>query len=129
MLTMCCVMTTITVHMGFGKHIWEVPPENSYPRGLMGNFIGFFAVLGLIYSKTSFSITLLRITEGWMKRLVWFILITVNLSLYAAAIFFWIRCSPLPRSWNLTNPGTCWPDVISNTYGIICGGKTTSLDI
>jgi len=49
------------------------------------NLGGFFSIVSAAWSKTSFAITLLRISDGWTYKFIWFIIISVNLSLGLAA--------------------------------------------
>jgi len=58
----CCCLT-YTVSLGFGKHFLAINPAVLPNMGLMGMVGGVFAIFAVMYSKTSFAITLLRISE------------------------------------------------------------------
>jgi hypothetical protein len=52
---------------------------------------GFFSILAALWSKTSFAITLARISEGWILKTVWVIIVSTNLIMGASAVLVWIR--------------------------------------
>lgn len=71
---------------GFGRHIHYVNPANFAALDLHGNLATVFSVLGTVWSKTSFAITLLRLMQSWPKRVgIWFIIITTNLAVSLAS--------------------------------------------
>ncbi|KAK0730087.1 hypothetical protein B0H67DRAFT_23334 [Lasiosphaeris hirsuta] len=128
MLLTSCVMTTTNVGLGFGMHFVDVPVENLLTMGLVANISGFTSVLGVAFSKTSFAITLLRLTDGWLKWFVWFIIITLNLTQHASAVFFWVSCDPPAKTWNPTLEGTCWPPKIMLILPWVIGGWSAFCD-
>ncbi|KAK0628292.1 hypothetical protein B0T17DRAFT_149524 [Bombardia bombarda] len=127
-LTTSVVFITICMMLGFGLHIHQIPKENFAPMGIMSNIVGFFSILGVALSKTSFAATLLRLTDGWTKRFVWFILITANTSHFFSALFIWVRCNPVAKAWDPLLPGTCWPFSVTVKYGIFVGAWATFCD-
>jgi hypothetical protein len=70
------------------------------------------------WSKTSFAITLLKITEGYTKAFVWFILVSLNIFMGLSAILNWVQCSPPSKLWLFTEEGTCWDPNITLRYAI-----------
>ncbi|MBE3045623.1 hypothetical protein IMZ48_24365, partial [Candidatus Bathyarchaeota archaeon] len=58
---------------------------------------GFTTILGTCWSKTSFGITLLRVSDGWVRWFVWFLIISVNLVLIANAVILWVQCWPIQK--------------------------------
>jgi hypothetical protein len=95
------------VMAGYGTHLSRIPKKNLSTIIFRSEFVATFCILGNALSKTSFAITLIRFTSGWMKSVVWFIIITINVSLWLAAAFQWIQCMPVQRVWDRTVPGTC----------------------
>ena len=65
--------------LGYGAHTWDIPPnlDDIAQVLLLLNVAGTFSVTAAIWSKTSFAFTLLRLTNGWMKAVVWFIIISL----------------------------------------------------
>lgn len=118
------IMSTVTIPLGLGKHIEAVPVENLSGIGLRGNINGTFSVLAAAWSKTSFALTLLRLMgqEKWANRFLWFAIVTMNLFLFGNALFQWIKCWPISKTWNVMEAGTCWPPGIQSKYGMFAGG-------
>jgi hypothetical protein len=107
-----------SVSFGFGRHIYDIDPKNLPTIGLLGQFQASAATLATLWSKTSFGITLLRITKGFSKGVVWFLIITMNLALSLNVLFTWIQCTPIQKAWNVTTDGTCWDPRVNVYYGV-----------
>lgn len=103
------ITSTITVPLGYGKHIYDIEFETFLKLPLYANIGGTFSILAAVWSKTSFAITLLRISHGWMWAVVWCIIVTMNMAMGLSALFIWIQCTPIEKSWNFLLPGTCYP--------------------
>ncbi|KAI1409017.1 hypothetical protein F5Y13DRAFT_171333 [Hypoxylon sp. FL1857] len=111
----CSVLVSIDVAKGFGKHtedvIAENGPENIVPISLNQTIVGFLMMLSATWSKTSFAVTLLRITNGKIKTLLWMIIITMNVFMTVGALSLFLQCSPVEKSWDKDIPGTCWHEL------------------
>lgn len=118
-------MTTSSVPLGLGRHVEDVPLENLGQIGLRGNINGTFSIIAAALSKTSFALTLLRLMgkEKWARNFLWFAMISMNVFMFANALFQWIKCWPVSKTWNPSEPGTCWPAGIQTRYGLFAGGK------
>jgi hypothetical protein len=68
-------------------------------------------------SKISFGITLLRLTDGWLRRFVYFAIATLAIFAVPAAVVPWIQCKPLAKTFLDILPGTCINKHPSLTYG------------
>jgi hypothetical protein len=90
------------------------------------NVAGTFSIVAAIWSKTSFAFTLLRLTEGKTKTFVWFIIISMNIAMGLSALFIWVQCTPLYKSWNFMADGTCWPINVLVDYDIFSAGESPS---
>ncbi|KAF6838244.1 hypothetical protein CPLU01_02605 [Colletotrichum plurivorum] len=125
------VFISIDVYYDFGKHNWDVTPGNWSWLLLHANLAGSFSIIAVAWSKTSFSLTLLRIaTERWMKYVIWFILITINITLGTAVLITWIQCWPVEKTWRTAStPGTCWPKRIPVTYNVFTASYSGAMDI
>lgn len=88
-----------------------------------------FANTGQAWSKTSFALTLYRISEPWMKKVIWVIIITVNLVQMLSSLFFWIPCTPLEKAWNSLIEGTCWNPYISVDFYIAAATFSGVMDL
>lgn len=118
-------MTSTSVPFGLGHHIADVPVQNLGQIGFLGNINGTFSIFAAAWSKTSFALTLLRVMAGdkWARYFLWFAMITMNILMLNNALFQWIRCDPISKTWNPMEPGTCWPAGVQSRYGIVAGGK------
>ena len=92
------------------------------------NAAGTFSIVSAIWSKTSFALTLLRLTDGRFKLIIWVIIITMNIAMGLSALFIWVQCQPVQKSWNFLVPGTCWPPYVLVNYDIFSAGKPPSRD-
>jgi len=118
-----------SVKLGYGGHIWDMTPELlSYIPDLLKviNLSGTFSLTSAIWSKTSFALTLLRLTRGWLKVVVWFIIISMNLFMGLSALFIWVQCTPIEKSWNPFIAGTCWPPAVLVHYNLFSAGMSPS---
>lgn len=116
--------TYLVKGFGYGKHSWDlIPTLNIDKFTLVAETRATFTIAAIAWTKTAFAITLLRLTEGWTKRFVWFIIISVNLALGLSGLLFWVQCTPLAKSWTPTLPGKClsYSDLIE--YAVAGGGK------
>ena len=109
----------------YGRHTWDFRPPSFDDFILLITVRATFTVTAIVWTKTAFAITLLRISDGWMKKLVWFILITVNISMGMTAAMFWLGCTPLPKSWTPSIlEGSCWDGIFREKWAIVSGGTS-----
>ncbi|KAI1495271.1 hypothetical protein F5X96DRAFT_612854 [Biscogniauxia mediterranea] len=88
-----------------------------------------FLTWGLTLTKTSWAITLLRLTEGWRKGVCWFSIATL-LAIGTATSFqsFASACgSPTEDKWTL--PGGCWPLQAHLDLSIFAGAYNSLMEI
>lgn len=114
----------MAIQYGFGKHGYEIPLDNFGALIIVGLMSVTFDIVGQVWSKTSFAITMLRISKGKVRYFIWFAIISMNVLLGLAAMSFWVQCSPIQKSWNPLLPGTCWNPQITIVYGIVASGKS-----
>ncbi|OIW27623.1 hypothetical protein CONLIGDRAFT_441448 [Coniochaeta ligniaria NRRL 30616] len=107
-------MLSVCVHYGFGKHTWDIADWPTYL--FVSNVTGVCSITAAAWSKTSFAITLLRFSQHWKRRFVWFCIITVNLFLGLSALFTYVQCTPIKKLWDSTVPGHCWNSHVIITY-------------
>jgi hypothetical protein len=106
------------VSLDYGKNSYNMRPENLPKMPFVAVFAGFFSVLAAAWSKTSFGLTLLRLSQGWkMKGVIWFIIITMNGIMGTAMLFMWIKCRPFAKVWDSQLDGWCIdPETIVTLY-------------
>ncbi|KIH91227.1 hypothetical protein SPBR_01856 [Sporothrix brasiliensis 5110] len=96
------------VHYGLGLHGRFIKPENLDNLLFYSYAAGFASTLAAAWTKSSFAITLLSISDGRTRHVVWFVLISVNVVLGLNATLQWVQCWPPGRQWHPGAPGTCW---------------------
>jgi hypothetical protein len=119
-LLVSCSTSTANVRLGLGRHGSEVPLENVATFSIQSNVAAFTSVIAVACSKTSFAITLLRLTDGWMKWFVIAITVIHDLGHAGTAALFLVWCTPW-RSPPL--PGQCSPSAAVVDYSLYVGGE------
>jgi len=116
---------TYATTLGYGKYWYDWSPiyEEVVTMVKLINAGGSLSLTAAIWSKTSFALTLLRLTEGRMKWVIWFIIISMNIAMGLSALFVWVQCTPLPRIWDPTVPGKCWDPHVLPNYNIFSACK------
>ncbi|KAK3385828.1 hypothetical protein B0H63DRAFT_449829 [Podospora didyma] len=123
-------MSQRVVDLGFGKYPCDIDPANFRLIALEGQNIGAtFGMLAVVWSKTSFAITLLRLTEGRIKTFVWCVIILMNLVMILEALIVWVQCTPISKTWIKETPGYCWDSHKINIYGAFAGCLSGVCDI
>ncbi|KAK4443775.1 hypothetical protein QBC34DRAFT_199162 [Podospora aff. communis PSN243] len=128
MLVGSIILVTMSVSLGLGKHSYLVPPQNFGTMGLIGNLTGTFSILAATWSKTSFALTLLRLMQGRMQYFLWFIIVTINIFMGLNAVFMWVRCAPVQKTWNPFAYGTCWDPQVYPNYGMFAAGYSAAME-
>lgn len=117
-LAVSCSLLSVCVSLGYGRHNWDIPNENFDNVLLYSYAAGFTSILAAMWSKISFAITLLRITKGRPRALLWFIIASVTLVLSASATIHWIQCWPLDALWLSRNRSECLPRKVIVDYNV-----------
>jgi hypothetical protein len=106
------------ISLGYGKRL--IPLANLPYFGLPVNILSTLMIITNLWGKTSFGMTLIRIPVPWMRFSVWYILVTLTLTLTASVVFVWVECGPLKL------PGRCVPVDVSIRYNVFSCGKGVS---
>ncbi|KAK4169829.1 hypothetical protein QBC43DRAFT_38585 [Cladorrhinum sp. PSN259] len=127
------IKTTILVRdFGLGKHVWDMN------LAIPDDTARFFPIFGAratdiitsqVWAKTSFAVTLLRLTTDRTRKLIWAIIISINVVGVVAATVPWVECKPLEKSWNRMLPGTCWTDNAGQTLWVVTAAYLGSMDV
>ena len=124
-------LQTVAVGYGLGIPYGDLSDEAISQLGLYSMAAGFGSILATCWSKTSFAMTLLRISDGRMRRFVRFIIITVNLVLGSNGLILWIQCWPVKKTWHFHLPGSCFQAELGRNYNTAvtsrCNSALTSL--
>ncbi|KAK6821221.1 hypothetical protein PG987_015621 [Apiospora arundinis] len=89
------VLSIYTTTLGLGQHLDASFDMTKLPKLLFWLPVGqFFAVWAVAVSKSSFIITLLRLVETkWQKAALWFMLVTILLSMGSISIVQFYQCA------------------------------------
>lgn len=114
----------MSVGYGIGKHFNDIKDQAQLATGIKYMYIcETFGLLSVPMSKSSFCVTLLRLTIiPWQRKLLWFIMITINLAFWAGAILTLVQCEPKEKLWNFALEGQCWDNRIVIYFCIFVGG-------
>jgi hypothetical protein len=115
-------LITKAIGLGYGKHLDHTKIEDVPTVVTLGMTSSIFVVAAVSWSKTSFGITLLRISNGWIKTTIWFIIISMNILFALSPLLHFVSCVPLRKAWNPLVPGTCWDPRVGVYYDIFASG-------
>lgn len=113
-------------------HLLDTEPANRETMILLGSISVTFSTLSAVWSKTSFGLTLLRLTQvGYAKAraLIWVILVSMNLLMLCDAIYPWVECQPSQKHWQVHIQGTCWSTDVAVSLGITAGAYSGCMDV
>jgi hypothetical protein len=110
-------------------HIWLIDPANLPPVFRATTIASAFAICAIAWSKTSFAVTLLRLTMGKTRMFLWFVIVSINVAMALVALFLMIACWPIARTWDPSIPGSCWSPKINEYYGIGASAYSGFMDI
>lgn len=126
-LAAASAFTSASVSLGYGKHLWDFKQEELIRLPLFGQTAGFFSILAALWSKTSFAMTVLRISSGWIRRLIWFIIMSLTIVMGSSALFQWIHCMPVEKTYDYRVEGTCWAPGIMVGYFMLTTSECCSV--
>lgn len=131
MLALFASATTVCVHVGLGHHVRSKDILQT-PLQLGVNVATLFSVLGAAWSKTSFALTLLRITREGGRRVVylgiWGVIVSMNLVLVMNGIIQFTWCMPAAKAWDPTVEGTCWKRSVVVQYTQFAAYYSAAMD-
>ncbi|KAH8714089.1 hypothetical protein GQ44DRAFT_689115 [Phaeosphaeriaceae sp. PMI808] len=125
---MQAIFTTVWVSYGYGMQAQDIDPRNMPMLSLVGNILPTFGVAAASLSKTSFAITLLKFTKGWMKNLIWLIILSMNIVMWLSALFVWISCTPVAKGWHPDLDGACWNQNSLMIYFMFASAYSATMD-
>ncbi|KAK5652023.1 hypothetical protein OQA88_10926 [Cercophora sp. LCS_1] len=128
-LVLSCILQTVDTQIGFGRSHDGLDADTIVTARLVSIVAGFFLILAATWSKTSFAVTLLRISEGWHRKVVIFVIVTVNLAHAVSCVVQWIQCWPVQRLWMQDLPGSCLSLDLVNGYNMFVAGYSGLMDL
>ncbi|KAF3760941.1 hypothetical protein M406DRAFT_220816, partial [Cryphonectria parasitica EP155] len=131
MLVLFASATTYCVHIGLGSHSGAAGIQQR-PMQLWTIIATVFAVLGAAWSKTSFALTLLRITKASQGRTlywsIWAIVATMNAVLFFNAIIWFIYCKPAAGARDADLHAQCWERGVVVRYTEFAAAYSAAMD-
>lgn len=115
-------VSTASAAHGFGKHRSDLDRDSITATTLLQNISSTFSITASAWSKTSFALTMLRITGSKTRRFIWFAIVTINLTKAASGSVAWISCTPVYKAWTPYAEGTCWDKQSIANYNLFSGG-------
>jgi hypothetical protein len=98
---------TPEIRLGLGSHIWDVDVGNIVQLNILGACAFSLSVIGTAGVKTSFGLTLLRLTDGRLRYLIIFFFVSTDLLICLMVFASWFRCTPIEKCWNPFLVGEC----------------------
>lgn len=124
------ITTWLVLNVNWGVHSWDFDFVNNMPKMLLPLVVrGTFSITALAWSKTAFAITLLRLTDGWTKKIVWFLIVTINLFLGLSAMLPWLSCTPLKGAWSSVPNTKCWDKSVMLNINLFSGAWSAAADV
>ncbi|KAK4158623.1 hypothetical protein QBC43DRAFT_19368 [Cladorrhinum sp. PSN259] len=121
-------LITVNVSFGEGQHVYNLDRAVLPTLGLTIRISGTLSIMAALLSKTSFAVTLLRLSSGLMTHIIWFLIVTMNVFLGLSAIFIWAQCTPSAKTWRPELQGRCWDPSINAKYGLFSGVYSAFVD-
>ena len=114
-----CTMCQVVFNLGFGHYPCDIAPAHLTRIAFEGGGLGStFTVLAIVWSKTSFGITLLRLARDRLRWALAAVVVAMNVAMGLQAVFVWVRCQPVQKNWRPGMEGRCWALEVSNGYAV-----------
>ncbi|KAI0458646.1 hypothetical protein F5B21DRAFT_500152 [Xylaria acuta] len=117
---------TAGIMLGFANPDAVIGAAAARRLQIHGGVQNVFFSLASDLSKTSFGFTLLRVTEGRMKQLIIFLIVTLNIVYFLTIIFTFLKCQPAIYSWLPAD--TCWSLWTYIQFAIFGGAYSALVD-
>ncbi|KAK3356469.1 hypothetical protein B0T25DRAFT_450779 [Lasiosphaeria hispida] len=126
-LIISCILQSFATTLGFGMDNRDI--KDLVTTRLVSLIAGFFLIIAAAWSKTSFAITLLRISDGWIRKFVWFVLLSTNVAMALSGVIQWAPCWPIQKQWHMELPGVCLQLRFINGYNIFVAAYSGLMDV
>lgn len=108
-----------------GRHSWDLQVNDPTRFTLLLSSRATVTITAIVWTKTAFAVTLLRLTEGKIRAFVWFCIVTLSITMGFSAAVPWIQCNPIKKGWVSSLPGTCWAPGVGTSIWIATGGTSS----
>ncbi|KAL1893490.1 hypothetical protein Sste5346_006318 [Sporothrix stenoceras] len=120
---------SVMVHVGYGKHSWDVTLPDVLAVQPLALTRATFVVTAAVWSKTSFAITVYRLSSPKVKWALIFIVVSMNLAMGLGCVFSWVTCRPIRKAWDPAVEGTCWSIQTLNKYSLFSSSYSGVMDV
>ncbi|EUC48301.1 hypothetical protein COCMIDRAFT_87632 [Bipolaris oryzae ATCC 44560] len=107
----------VSINLGYGGHTLDLDLRNLDKLMYIGGAELTIYTIAIALSKISFGLTLLRLTDGWVRLYVYFAISTLAIFAVPATIIPWVQCKPLAKTFVDFIPGECINKHPSVVYG------------
>jgi hypothetical protein len=122
-------INTYIVSLGFGSHIDTISHDNLKLISLNTILVATFGCLATSISKTAFAVTLYRLTSSrWMKLLLIWIIVSVNIVYNLIWIFGFLKCTPFEKVVDNSTLGKCWNKQRLLIFQLVACSYSAALD-
>ncbi|KAK2766813.1 hypothetical protein FQN54_006127 [Arachnomyces sp. PD_36] len=122
----------VAANAGLGLHTAVVAmdnPDKLIDVSLLCHIGEVLAIMACTLGKTSFAITLMRIfVQRWLKVVLWFVIITMNIVNVLAAVFVFAQCKDPRNLWDKSIPSECWPIDVFTHFSLFVGAYSGAQD-
>jgi hypothetical protein len=116
-------LTTVLVEeFKLGRHSWDLQITDVTRFTLILSSRATVTITAIVWTKTAFAVTLLRLTDGKIRAFVWFIIVSLSITMGFSAAVPWIQCNPIQKGWQPMLPGYCWAPGVGTNIWIATGG-------
>ncbi|KAI1472125.1 uncharacterized protein F4812DRAFT_205690 [Daldinia caldariorum] len=96
--------------------------------GMLSTIAGSLFFISAMWSKTSFAITLFRISGPRLKIALRVIIISMNIITCVSLILRWVQCRPASMIWDSHAAGVCWNRNLILAFTIFAAAYSTFMD-
>lgn len=123
------VQISVMIANGFGMPGKYLDAKQTYRVGLGGLVAGTMMILATTGSKTSFILTLVRISTGpQLTAALCIAAVSMNLCHIATILLQWLQCQPLEKAWHRLPAGTCLPSRVNLGMAMASTGAIPTLN-
>ncbi|KAK1956043.1 hypothetical protein LY78DRAFT_686404 [Colletotrichum sublineola] len=117
-------LSTELMRLGFGRTIDFTPHMHT-----LSSVNVVINSVALALSKTSFAVTMLRISSGRRKAFIWYLIVSMNAVLATSAVASWIAACDRPEDeYEAVLPGICWRVQDSVVMAMVSNGYSALVD-
>jgi hypothetical protein len=117
------ILISYLITLGQGLREVDVNPDNLVQINLLNTVCAILSRLSACWSKTSFALTLTRITKGKLRIFIVVTAVIMNIALIGTSIMQLASCTPIERVWDKSVPGTCMNPKLGLDINLFAGGR------